>query len=256
MSEAPTQPPMPPEADHSLAAIVRRLGPASVLAAAWAVLPAVAGITLLANLEPVSSWLRGLEEAGPWVYGVAFAVGCGLGLLPTYAQAILGGWAFGIGRGLPIALVAVTAGATIGFLLARSLSRKRAERLIQEDPRAIAVRDALIGRRPLRTLGVITLLRLPPNSPFALTNLALGAAGAPLWGVILGTAIGLAPRTGAAVYIAASIEGELSRAALDEAAGPRWMHIGISVAVTLLVLGVIYLLAKRALARVHQTPGG
>src|SRR5690606_20179587 len=180
--------------------------------------------------------------------------GAGLGLLPTYAQAILGGWAFGVATGLPIALVAVTVGATIGFLLGRSVSRKRAERLIREDPRAIAVRDALIGRGPLRTLGVITLLRLPPNSPFALTNLALGAAGAPLWGVIVGTAIGLAPRTGAAVFIAASIEGELSRAALDEAAGPRWLHISFAVGAPLLARGVIYVLAQRALARLHQTP--
>lgn len=251
MSDAPTQSPLQPEADHSFLAIVRRLGPASVLAAAWAVLPAVAGIALLANLEAVSAWLRGLGEAGPWVYGAAFAIGCGLGLLPTYAQAILGGWAFEVSRGLPIALVAVTVGATIGFLLARSLSRKRAERLIQEDPRAIAVRDALIGRGPLRTLGIITLLRLPPNSPFALTNLALGAAGAPLWAVIVGTAIGLAPRTGAAVLIAANIEGELTAAALDEAAGPKWVHIGVSIALTLIVLGVIGLLAKRALRRVQ-----
>lgn len=244
--------PVQPASGHSFVAIVRRLGPASVLAAAWAILPAVAGIALLANLGAVSGWLRGLEEAGPWVYGVAFAVGAGLGLLPTYAQAILGGWAFGVTLGLPVALVAVTVGATIGFLLARSLSRKRAERLIQEDPRAIAVRDALVGRGPLRTLGVITLLRLPPNSPFALTNLALGAAGAPLWGVIVGTAIGLAPRTGAAVFIAASIEGELSKEALSEAAGPKWVHVGVSIGLTLLVLGVIYMLAKHALRRIHQ----
>src|SRR5690606_25645566 len=214
MPADPAQPEGAPS--HSFMAIVRRLGPASILAAVWAVLPAVSGILILTNLGPVSAWLHGLEEAGPWVYGVAFALGCGLGLLPTYAQAILGGWAFGVGRGLPIALVAVTAGATIGFLLARSLSRKRAERLIQEDPRAIAVRDALIGRGPLRTLGIITLLRLPPNSPFALTNLALAATGAPLWGVIVGTAIGLAPRTGAAVYIASRIEGELTKDVAQE----------------------------------------
>lgn len=244
--------PVQPESHPSFIEILRRLGPTSVLAAAWAILPAVVGIALLANLGAVSEWLRGLEEAGPWVYGAAFAIGAGLGLLPTYAQAILGGWAFGVATGLPIALVAVTVGATIGFLLARSVSRKRAERLIREDPRAIAVRDALIGRGPLRTLGVITLLRLPPNSPFALTNLALGAAGAPLWGVIVGTAIGLAPRTGAAVFIAASIQGELSKEALSDAAGPKWVHLGVSISLTLLVLGVIYMLATRALKRIQQ----
>jgi uncharacterized membrane protein YdjX (TVP38/TMEM64 family) len=240
-----------PDADHSFAAIVRRLGPASALAALWAVLPAVAGFTLIAQIGPVSAWLR---EVGPWVYGIAFALGCGIGVLPTYAQAIVGGWAFGVGRGLPAALVAVTVGATIGFLLARSVSRRRAERLIQEDPRAVAIRDTLIGRGPLRTVGVITLLRLPPNSPFALTNLALAAAGAPLWGVIVGTALGLAPRTAAAVYIASRIEGELTTDVAKEAVKTGgWTGVAISIVVTLIVLIVIGVLAKRALARVHQS---
>src|SRR5690606_6118368 len=40
--------PVQPESDRSLVGILRRLGPASVLAAAWAILPAVVGIALLA----------------------------------------------------------------------------------------------------------------------------------------------------------------------------------------------------------------
>ncbi|MFG0285712.1 MAG: TVP38/TMEM64 family protein [Phycisphaerales bacterium JB039] len=255
MTDTPTEPAAAgPAAQHGAMAIIRRLGPASALAAAWAILPAALGFALLANLGPVSSWLHSHQEAGPWIYGAVFAVTCGLGLLPTYAQAILGGWAFGLALGAPVALAAVTAGATIGFLVARVVSRDRAERLIQEDARAIAVRDALIGKGPMRTLGVITLLRLPPNSPFAVTNLALAATGAPLWGVIVGTAIGLAPRTVAAVVIAANIQGELDKAALQDAAGPRWVHLAISVVLTLAVVVVIGMLAKRALEKVTAQP--
>ena len=242
----------PVPVDHSLLGVIRRLGPASALAGLWAILPAALGFALLANLGPASAWLQSHQAAGPWIYGLVFAVSCGLGLLPTYAQAILGGWAFGLALGAPVALAAVTAGATIGYLIARVVCRQRAERLIQEDERAIAVRDALLGKGPLRTVGVITLLRIPPNSPFAITNLALAATGAPLWGVIVGTAIGLAPRTVAAVVIAANIQGELDKDALQDAAGPRWVHLAISVALTLAVVVVLGLLAKRALQRVTQ----
>jgi uncharacterized membrane protein YdjX (TVP38/TMEM64 family) len=218
--------------------------------------PAIAGFAIVANLGPITAWLQAHEEAGPWIYGIAFAIGSGLGMLPTYSQAILGGWAFGVALGLPIARGAVTVGATIGYLIARVVSRKRAEQLIQEDKRAIAIRDALIGKGPLRTVGVITLLRLPPNSPFALTNLALAATGAPLWAVIVGTAVGLAPRTGAAVVIAASIQGELTSAKIAEATGPRWIGVAITIAVTLVVVLIIGYLAKRALNRVTSGARG
>ena len=41
----------------SILAIAGRMGPAAYLAVAWALVPAVLGITLLANMGGISNWL-------------------------------------------------------------------------------------------------------------------------------------------------------------------------------------------------------
>ena len=71
-----------------------------VLALAWVSLPAIFGFWLLAQIGGVSEWYRGWEDRNGLgvallLYIVLFAATSGLGLLPTYAQAFLGGWVFG-----------------------------------------------------------------------------------------------------------------------------------------------------------------
>ena len=85
-----------------------------VLAAAWAVVPALFGFWLLAEIGWVSDQYARIEiERGLFMavgaYAVLFGITAGLGLLPTYAQAFLGGWAFGAVYG--------TIGAMLGILL-------------------------------------------------------------------------------------------------------------------------------------------
>ena len=65
------------------------------------------------------------------------------------------------------ALVGFTGGGLLGYQVARRVSKDRVEELIEGNPKARAIRDALRRRGPWRTLLVVTLLRLPPNSPFA-----------------------------------------------------------------------------------------
>ena len=239
----------PPTAPNptSLEGLASRLGPAGVLGVLWAVFPAVCGIVLLRYADTVGAWLRGHEANGPFIYAAGFIVLSGLGLLPTYAVAILGGWAFGLEVGLPAAMAGFVGGSLIGYGIARFASGDRVEKIIAENPSWRAIRDALVGGSPLRTLGIVTLLRLPPNSPFAITNLVLASVRVPVLLYGLGTLIGMAPRTAVVLYIATLVKDMTAKDAAKQT--PWWYYLIMAVA-SLLVLAVIGAIAKAALRRV------
>lgn len=234
----------------------QRLGPAGMLGLLWTVAPALCGILLLANIDPISQWLLEHKTLGVFLYTTIFILSAGFGLLPTYAQSILGGWVFGVVFGFPAAMIGFVGAAIIGYAIARTVAKDRVERIVEENVKARAIRDMLVGHGPWRTLGIVTLLRLPPNSPFALTNLVMASTGVARVPFIVGTALGMAPRTFVAVFLAS----EAAKTARDiqtfikEGPGPV-VFIGGFV-VMFIVLGVIGSLAKTALKRVTRSPAG
>src|SRR5437867_3931592 len=124
--------------------LVRRLGPAGLLGAAWVLLP-ILGLGVLAwNLGKVTNLLTGNRALGITAYIGAFAVCAGLGVLPTWAQSLIGGWAFGFASGGPAAVAAIVIASWIGFEVARGASSDRVEKVIAERPKWRAVRDALV----------------------------------------------------------------------------------------------------------------
>ncbi len=241
----PDPPPAPPA--PSVSEVARRLGPAGVVGVLWTVLPPLGSIALFAYMNTVGEWLRGHEQTGLAVYVAGFAVLAGCALLPTYASAILGGWAFGFAAGYPAALAGFLGGSVIGFVIARGASADCVVGLIEERPQWRAVRDALIGGSVLRTTLIIAMLRLPPNSPFALTNLLLASVKVRPLAFVAGTLAGMAPRTGVVVWIAAQLS---ARSAADAASEkkPVWL-IASGVVLGLVVLGVLYLIANHAISR-------
>ncbi|MCH2132477.1 MAG: VTT domain-containing protein [Phycisphaerales bacterium] len=254
MNEAPPPPESTahddPAVGPSRAEIVREASPAGLLAIAWMVVPAILGFMLLVKLGPISEWFAAQGDLGVLIYIGVFAVSAGFGILPTYAQAILGGWVFGIAIGIPAALVGFTGAAAIGYIVARVVSGNRVEKLLSKHRKAEAIRQALIGDNPMRTFGIVTLIRIPPNSPFALTNLLIAACGVRLSLCLIATAVGMLPRTAVAVIFAAmarSTGADDIQAFIKEGLGP-WMFIG-GVAVMLVVLMIIGSIGKRALER-------
>ncbi len=259
-----------PPADQPL---LQRLGFASILAIIAVALPPIGGFVVLGKMDAISQWLDSHSELGPVIYTVAFAALAGLALLPTYAQSILGGWAFSLIPGFPAALAGFTGGAILGYGIARPTSSERVTKVINEQPKWAAVRDALLpatarastadsledsvagrGTRrkngALRTLGIVTLLRLPPNSPFAITNLVLASVRVPLWIYVAGTVLGMAPRTFAAVWLGHAARGQFSslREGLD-APKPWWLFAAM-VAGTLVVLLILGAIGNHAIRRV------
>lgn len=234
----------------ALVTVFKRLGPAAWLGLAWGALPAIGGFVVLFNLGSISEFLRGEAEAGSArlalgmaAYTLCFIVTAGCGLLPTYSQAILAGYAFGVPGGFGAAWVGFGGASLLGFLISRRLARDRVEREIQREPKARVIRDALVGSGFGKALLIVTLVRVPPNSPFALMNLALCSSGVSKRIYLLGTLIGMAPRTFAAVLVGSQITD------WSDVEKPRWLILS-GIALTLTVLGVIGTMANRALKRV------
>lgn len=228
-------------------AIIKRLGPAAVMGVMALVLPALGGFVLLYFINDVGPWLREARPNSIAAYVLAFAFFSGFALLPTYAQAIMGGWAFGFAAGFPAAQAGLVAGAIIGYAIARPTASKRVLAIIKEHPRWEAVRVALVGCGYARTLFIITLLRMPPSSPFAMTNLILAGVKVPLSAYALGTFLGMLPRTAMTVFWASQIQNMIASDAAREAV-PWWL-VGAGITLSLAVLAVIGLMAKKALDR-------
>jgi len=225
--------------DDSLGAIIQRLGPAAWLGIAWAVLPAIAGITLLVKMGTATRWLVGTEDApglsrptGLTVYIAIFIITAGCGLLPTVSQAILAGFAFGIVWGFPAALIGFAGASIIGYTIANRVARKKVEEEIHKHPKAEIIRDAFIRHGKLRALLILILIRVPPNSPFALTNYVMATTGVKLVPFLIATVVGMAPRTFAAVWIGAQVDS------WDEVQKPKWLIIGGIVLAVVILIGL------------------
>jgi uncharacterized membrane protein YdjX (TVP38/TMEM64 family) len=246
-----TPPPAAPAPDAAPAG----LGAAGVLGVLALALPPVSGGLLMTYMRTVSEWLRSHHDAGLAIYIGLFALCAGLALLPTYAQSALGGYAFGTALGVPAALAGFALAAVIGYEIGRLASGDRVERALARKPRWQAVRDALVrdheARGFVKTTGMVALLRFPPNSPFALVNLLMASVKVPRGPYLLGTIIGMAPRTAVAVAIGATVK-EFTTAELSKAM-PLWLWIA-GIAVMLVVLVVVGVIAERAIARLGPAP--
>lgn len=217
------------------------------LAAAWIITPIVLGITLLTQVGAASDWLHAHPDIAVATCIAVLAFTTGFGLLPPYVQSIIAGWAFGAAMGTAAVLVGLLGGATIGFLVARALSGDALMRLIAANPRAKAIHHALVEAKQRRTFLLILLLRLPPNSPFALFNLAMGAARVQFRPMIAATAIGMLPRTAFLCSAAAAAAATGAHDIQDLVRRQSWPWLIVGVASFLVALLIIRAIAVRAL---------
>lgn len=241
--DAPCHAATAPRAALDVKTVFQRLGPAGPLAVIAATLPAIGGITLLFLIQDYAGpWLKSHGALGVLIYIAGFALLSGFALLPTYAQSVLGGWAFGMQFGLAAALAGFLGGALLGYAIGVRAAGDRAVQLIREQPKWEAIYAALVGSGFWRTLLIVGLIRL--NSPFSLTNFVLAAARTNVVAYAVGTLLGLAPRTAAAVFIGAGLK-ELT----FEGTGNLWFWIG-SVFVLFIVVLIIGQIATHAVQRV------
>jgi uncharacterized membrane protein YdjX (TVP38/TMEM64 family) len=208
-----------------------------------------AGALLLAigvgwYLLPVGIWLGALRgrivDLG--LFGVAvFAavyIGAVILLAPGSLLTIAAGFAFGF-WGLPIALAAATAGASLAFLIARHLARDSVRRAI-ETRRNIAAIDRAIAAEGWK---IVLLLRLSPLVPFNLQNYLFGLTAVPFGSYVAATFVGIAPAT--SVFVAV---GALGEAALDPGSG-KWALLGGGLLAT---VAAVVLVTRKAGALLRE----
>ncbi|MSR42053.1 MAG: TVP38/TMEM64 family protein [Phycisphaerales bacterium] len=226
-----------------------RLLASTILGIAWVTFPPLAGVYIIYDLAAIAKFLQMDIEYGFWTFVAVFAVSAGLGLLPTYAQAFLGGWVFGLKWGLFGSILGFSGGAAIGYLFARMVTGGSVDHWIDRHPKGRIIRDALVRGSTVRTFIIVTLLRLPPSSPFALTNYALGATRVPFWLAMIATPVGMLPRTAVVCFLAASAaaSGATDIKSAYESM-PRAVFIGGIVAGVIIFVG-IGKFAERALQK-------
>lgn len=230
--------------------LFRRLGAAGPVAILLSFWPPLGGFLLLATLTELGPWLRDHGAMGMIVYFLLAGLLMGISFVPTYACAILAGWAFGFAIGWPLALVTVTVSSLLAYAIGRGIARDRVVDVIREKPSWYAIHRALLGRQSHRALLVVTLLRIPPAAPFALANFVLAAARVSLREYTIGTFIGRIPWTATATYAAAQLEQLRFKDVAD-----RWTTLA-GIAATIAVCIVIGALANRALRQLSAAPGG
>lgn len=229
-----------------LGSVARQLGPAvAVPALLAALLPAIGGFTFIAFATSLKGWMDSHGTAGKWGFVGAFALTTGLALMPTYALSFGAGVFFGWTLGGPLAVAGAALGAVVGYFAWGLIARERVLKTIDANPRARVVKEALINRSAARTMSLVTLLRVPPNSPFALTNMVMSSVKVNPLIYIVGTVIGMTPRTVLAAFIGASV-GDIAQVG---DAGGKWKLIGTvaGIAIFVFILWLAGRWAKQAL---------
>lgn len=233
--------------------LMQRIGGVIVAAGLTIPLPVLGGYLLVRNNAVVVDFIRGLGGAGPPAYAGFMALVVGVALLPTWVGAVLAGFLFGGVKGTGAALGGIVIGAAVGYLVGSVISGDRARRLVNEHARWRAVEEALLESGFWRALWVVALVRLP-STPFAMTNLVMAAVRAPFLPYLLGTFLGVIPRTVLWAVVGKGLHSFSQKEV--GAAGLPWWAYGIAfggLVVALLVLGHI---ARTAMERVTGPGAG
>ncbi|WP_028877786.1 TVP38/TMEM64 family protein [Terasakiella pusilla] len=152
----------------------------------------LAGAAYLLSRGIDKSWIdnnvRGQGIKGWFVFisigGLLAAVG-----FPRQVVAFLGGYAFGVIKGLSIALLAVTLGCLLTFFYARFFGRAWVKRKF---PRKIKRVDDFLKDSPF---AMTLLIRLLPVGNNMATSAAAGVSGVSPFAFIAGSMVGYVPQT-------------------------------------------------------------
>ena len=169
--------------------------------------------------EGIRDALEPFGIAAPLAYVVVSAL-LGSAFVPGAILAGASGLLFGTTTGFFVTLAGTLLSSVVAVLTARAAGREGVQEL--ESPRVKAI-ERLLQRYGV---GAVVVQRLLPAVPDAPCSYLFGLAGLRVWQVVLGTAIGAAPRA-------------FSYTAIGDGLGGGGSTIGIIGLVTLLVTGMV-----------------
>ncbi len=161
-----------------------------------ALLPILAstGITVLLLYFETDLLLWNLWQ---WLFlylGVSFLMG--FALMPTTLMAFLTGYFLGF-EGTPLMIIAYLMASYIGYQLGLFLEGKKIHKNLLEKPKI----KRFLSSLKEKSWKLVILVRLSPVLPFSVMNLVLSAIRFPLKIFLMGSFIGMLPRTLFAIYI-------------------------------------------------------
>jgi uncharacterized membrane protein YdjX (TVP38/TMEM64 family) len=163
-------------------------------------------------LRSFQGWVVGLGPLGWVLYALVYAVCCVL-FVPASILTLGAGALYGLGTGTAVVLAGATLGATLSFLLAKSVLRRKIEKM---------------------TAG---------NAKFAALyiNYAFGLTGVKTWPYVLASFVGMIPGTFAYVYLGAAAA---TAASGGTDATKKALQIGGAVAAVLVSIFVARIAGK------------
>lgn len=201
---------------------------------------------------PVGRWLLSVvdyvRDAGAigFVLYMVIYVAATVLFIPGSILTMAAGFLYGVSGGMALVVPAAIVGATLAFLLGRSVARDAvAERVATT--RWFRAVDDVTGSDGFK---IVLLLRLSPVVPFSLINYALGVTKVRTRDYVVASAIGILPGTLLYVYLGSVVTtaAQLLKGGGDSGVWGRVLFWGGLVA-TLVVTVLITRLARRRLAR-------
>jgi uncharacterized membrane protein YdjX (TVP38/TMEM64 family) len=178
-------------------------------------------------------WLPPLQDGGllsSLVLSVSAILLCGLSLIPTHAASLVMGLCLGAIAGPSLALCSIILASLLSFWLSKGLIGDQVTDALRQKPKADLIYQELLKRSGLRTIFLISLVRLSPVMPFAGTNVLMASAKVRTGEFLIGSTLGLAPR----VALVALAGAELS--SIDWSSSKDYRLIVLGVLSTFLII--------------------
>lgn len=194
-------------------------------------------------LDRFVEWVEGLGALGPIAF-IAGYVAATLAFIPGSVLTLAAGAIFGLGQGVIYVMIGATAGASLAFLLARSVAREAVAQRVAGNPRFAAI-DRAVGREGFK---IVVLLRLSPVFPYNMLNYGLGLTNV-RFADYAAASIGMLP--GSLLYTYSGfVAGDIVRLAAD--AGPErgpgyYAVVALGLAATITVATIVTRTARRAI---------
>jgi len=147
------------------------------------------------------TWIRGHKLIGSFAF-IGLYIVATVCLVPGSILTLGGGFVFGLWLGTLLVWIGSTIGATLAYLLGRSLLRNWVASKIKGNTKFMAVDTAI------DSMGwfIVLLVRLAPIIPFNLLNYALALTKVKVWQYIVFSAIGMLPGTVMYVYFGSLVK--------------------------------------------------
>jgi uncharacterized membrane protein YdjX (TVP38/TMEM64 family) len=184
-------------------------------------------------LRSFQGWVTGLGPLGWVLYALVYAVCCVL-FVPGSILTLGAGALYGLWTGTAIVLAGATLGATLSFLLAKSVLRKKIERMTAGNAKFAAL-DRAIAKEGAK---IVFLIRLSPVFPFTYINYAFGLTGVGTAPYVLASFVGMIPGTFAYVYLGSAAAGAASGEANTTKKIVQIVGAAVALAVTIFVARV------------------